>query len=177
MRLDERLLDLAEPGAVYALKMDGYRILAEFDGAMQLRTRLGTDATTWFPEITHSLGKHRSGQCVVDGEAYVFDEVGRSGIDQLRDRGIRGSYPRRPERRLQCLPSADTPRRRSHAAATASARPHSPGFSKNPRPYLMYVDPLGMGAVQLSTDIGVPRKLACSINAGSSVGGTGGLNR
>ena len=39
MLLDERPLALDETGWIYELKMDGYRVLAEFDGKVQLRTR------------------------------------------------------------------------------------------------------------------------------------------
>lgn len=66
MLLDERPLDLDEPGWIYELKMDGYRILAEFDGTVQLRTRNGTDAAKWFPEIMQSLAMVKAGQCVAD---------------------------------------------------------------------------------------------------------------
>jgi bifunctional non-homologous end joining protein LigD len=97
MLLDERPLDLDEPGWIYELKMDGYRVLAEFEGAVQLRTRNGTNATTWFPEVTHSLAKLRGGHCVVDGEMCVLDEIGRSDFNQLQDRARRrGRYPGSP---------------------------------------------------------------------------------
>jgi ATP-dependent DNA ligase len=47
IRIDDfqpMLLD--EPGWIYELKMDGYGVVAEFDGSVQLCTRNGTDATT-----------------------------------------------------------------------------------------------------------------------------------
>ena len=45
MLLIERPLNLSEPGWVYELKFDGYRLLAEFgDGSAKLRTRNGADA-------------------------------------------------------------------------------------------------------------------------------------
>ncbi|WP_225613175.1 hypothetical protein [Variovorax sp. VRV01] len=49
MLLDERPLDLDEPGWIDELKMDGYRVPAEFDGSVQLRTRNGPDARPGFP--------------------------------------------------------------------------------------------------------------------------------
>jgi bifunctional non-homologous end joining protein LigD len=98
MLLDERPLALDEPGWIYELKMDGYRMLAEFDGTVQLRTRNGTDATTWFPEIANSLGKLKNGLCVVDGEVCVLDEIGRSDFNELQDRARRrGRYPGCPD--------------------------------------------------------------------------------
>lgn len=97
MLLDERPIDLDQPGWIYELKMDGYRVLAEFDGTAQLRTRNGTDATTWFPEVTHSLTNFKKGHCVVDGEVCVLDEIGRSDFNQLQDRARRrGRYPGAP---------------------------------------------------------------------------------
>jgi bifunctional non-homologous end joining protein LigD len=56
MLLDERLLDLNEPGWIYELKYDGYRLMAEFGaGRCRLRTRNGADASKWFPEVSQSL--------------------------------------------------------------------------------------------------------------------------
>ena len=44
MLLDERPLDLDAPGWIYELKMDGYRVLVEFDGTVQPRCGVGADA-------------------------------------------------------------------------------------------------------------------------------------
>ncbi|WP_260590824.1 hypothetical protein [Variovorax sp. DXTD-1] len=160
MLLDERPLDLDEPGWIYELKLNGYRVLAEFDGAVQLRTRNGTDATTWFPEITQSLGKLRSGQCVVDGEVCVFDQVGRSDFSQLQDRGARGRYPGGPNV-VYCVfdllvhRSVDITQQPllERKAALAGI------FKKRPRPYIMYVDHFESGAAQLFADVVIPMKL------------------
>jgi bifunctional non-homologous end joining protein LigD len=58
MLLDERPLDFDEPGWIYEIKFDGYRVMAEFDrGTVQVRSRNGADATKWFPEITQALGE------------------------------------------------------------------------------------------------------------------------
>ena len=98
MLLDERPLDFDAPGWIYELKMDGYRLLAEFDGSVQLRTRNGTDATKWFPEVAHSLALIKAGTCIVDGEVCVLDEVGRSDFNQLQDRARRRRrYPGCPD--------------------------------------------------------------------------------
>lgn len=84
MLLDERPFALDEPGGIDELKMDGYRLLAEFVGTVQPRTRNSTEATKWFPEITHSLAKLKNGLCVVDGEDCVLDEIGRPSFLRVR---------------------------------------------------------------------------------------------
>jgi bifunctional non-homologous end joining protein LigD len=90
MLLDERPLDFDEPGWIYEIKFDGYRVTAEFDrGTVQLRSRNGADATRWFPEITQALAQVKGGQYVIDGEMCVLDELGRSDFDKLQDRARR----------------------------------------------------------------------------------------
>jgi bifunctional non-homologous end joining protein LigD len=90
MLLDERYLDLAEPGWVYELKFDGYRVLAEFGaGEARLRSRNGADATMWFPEVAKSLATVKGGPHVCDGEVCVLDEHGRSDFERLQDRARR----------------------------------------------------------------------------------------
>jgi bifunctional non-homologous end joining protein LigD len=45
-----------QPGWIYELKFDGYRLVAGVqDGRVKLATRQGTDATTWFPEVARGL--------------------------------------------------------------------------------------------------------------------------
>ncbi|WP_198084966.1 hypothetical protein [Variovorax sp. E3] len=89
MLLDERPLDLDEPGGIYEIQYNGYRVGAAFDrGVVQLRSRKGADATKWFPEITQALATIK-GQYVVDGEICVLDELGRSDFDKLQDRARR----------------------------------------------------------------------------------------
>jgi bifunctional non-homologous end joining protein LigD len=90
MLLIERPLNLSEPGWVYELKFDGYRLLAEFgDGSVKLRTRNGADATRWFPEVADSLASVRGGPHITDGEICVLDDLGRSDFDRLHDRARR----------------------------------------------------------------------------------------
>ena len=89
MLLEERPIDFDEPGWIYELKLDGYRLLAEFDGEVHLRTRNGADATKWFPEVTQSLAKVKGGRYVVDGEVCVLDEMGRSDFNLLHERARR----------------------------------------------------------------------------------------
>ena len=74
MELDERPIDLKQPGWLYEIKFDGWRPMAEFgDGACLLRTRRGADATRWFPEVSKSLAAVPDGPYVIDGEVCVLD--------------------------------------------------------------------------------------------------------
>jgi bifunctional non-homologous end joining protein LigD len=91
MLLDERLLDLEEPGWIYEIKFDGYRVRAEFGEGVktELRTRHGADATKWFPEVVKSLSSIKGGPIVTDGEVCVLDDLGRSDFERLQDRARR----------------------------------------------------------------------------------------
>ncbi|MDM0036834.1 RNA ligase family protein [Variovorax sp. J22P271] len=90
MLLAERPLNLAEPGWIYEIKYDGYRLTAMFgDGKCRLRSRNGADATGWFPEVAKSLARIAGGPYVTDGEVCVFDDIGRSDFNRLQDRARR----------------------------------------------------------------------------------------
>jgi bifunctional non-homologous end joining protein LigD len=90
MLLDERPLSLDEPGWIYELKYNGYRILAEFGhGDCRLKTRKGADASKWFPEVCATLSAIADGPYITDGEVCVLDELGRSDFDALQDRARR----------------------------------------------------------------------------------------
>jgi bifunctional non-homologous end joining protein LigD len=160
MLLDERPLDLEEPGWFYEQKLDGYRVPAEFDATVQLRTRNGADATPWFPEVAQSFLRLKNERCIVDGEVCVFDESGRSVIDQLQDRGIRGRCPGCPSV-VYCVfdllvhrdvDITQQPLRRRKAALSRI-------FKERPHPYIVYVDHFDKGAAQLFTGIVIPLKL------------------
>jgi len=160
MLLDERPFDLDKSGWIYELKMDGYRILAEFDGTVQLRTRNGTDATKWFPEITQSLAMVNAGQCVVDGEVCVLDELGRSDFNQLQDRARhRRRYPGCPDvvfcvfDLLVCR-GVDITQQPLLKRKAALAK-----ILKKPLPSIMYVGHFETGAAQLFKEAVIPLKL------------------
>lgn len=78
------------PQWVYSIKADGYRTLAGIsDAGVELRSRNGALASTWFPEICDALGA-LSGEHVIDGEAVVLDETtGVSSFDRLHTRALR----------------------------------------------------------------------------------------
>ena len=96
MLLDERPFDLTEPGWAYEIKFDGYRLMSEFGaGRCALKSRNGSNASLWFPEITRPLSNlklFKGGPYVVDGEACVLDDMGRSDFDRLHERARRRSW-------------------------------------------------------------------------------------
>jgi bifunctional non-homologous end joining protein LigD len=84
-----------DPEWLYEIKFDGYRTLARFgDGEVELRTKNGANCTAWYPEVVQALAQIPGGPFVVDGEACVLDELGRSDFNRLQDRARRRrSYP------------------------------------------------------------------------------------
>ena len=86
MLLDERPVDMTEPGWICEIKFDGYRLLAQADLDVRLRTRGGANATAWFPEITEALSTLKSGPYIFDGEVCVLDDQGRSDFNKLQSR-------------------------------------------------------------------------------------------
>lgn len=97
---DVQLATLAEkapdgPDWLHEVKFDGYRLLGFLaDGEVVLRTRNGKDWTAKFPTIVKALQSLRTADAVVDMEAVVLDETGRSsfrGLQQaLAEGGERG---------------------------------------------------------------------------------------
>lgn len=90
MLLDERPLNLDEPGWLYEIKFDGYRCLAEVDGdQVRLRGKTGSNMTAWFPEVCKGLADLKGGPHILDGEVCVLDELGRSDFDRFHARAVR----------------------------------------------------------------------------------------
>jgi bifunctional non-homologous end joining protein LigD len=56
---------------------------------VELRTKSGVDCTAWFPEIADVLPVLPGGPHVIDGEACVLDEIGRSDFERLQARARR----------------------------------------------------------------------------------------
>ena len=80
-----------DPGWIYEVKYDGYRCMARAGGGQpgELRTKSGVDCTRWFPEMAQVLDKLPGGPHVIDGEACVLDEIGRSDFESLQARARR----------------------------------------------------------------------------------------
>jgi bifunctional non-homologous end joining protein LigD len=76
---------------IYEVKYDGYRCLARFGGGQptELRTKSGVDCTKWFPEVAQLLDTIPGGPHIVDGEACVLDDIGRSDFECLQARARR----------------------------------------------------------------------------------------
>ena len=73
------------PDWAFELKYDGYRVLASTGPGARLKTRAALNATGWVAEVARSL-EQLPGECVVDGEVAVLDDLGRSDFELLRDR-------------------------------------------------------------------------------------------
>ncbi len=95
------------PGWLHEVKYDGYRMLAQWgEEGVFLKTRNGTWATEWFPEVADSLRTLVAGSrgpSVVDGEICVLDEHGRSDFDRLRARAAQRGLKRGSDRVVFCV--------------------------------------------------------------------------
>ena len=92
MVMEETRRPFSSPDWIFELKHDGYRVLADIDGdQVRLRTRHRADATKWFPEVALGLQElpRSCGRVVIDGEACVLDELGRSDFVRLQTRAKR----------------------------------------------------------------------------------------
>lgn len=68
----------------YEIKWDGYRVSAYKVGdKVTIRTRRGHDWTASFPAIVDAVAALPVGSAVLDGEAVVLDEAGRSDYNAL----------------------------------------------------------------------------------------------
>jgi len=103
MLLDERPIDTSERGWICEIKFDGYRLLAQADTKVQLRSRGGANATAWFPELTASLAKLKGGPYIFDGEVCVLDEQGRSDFNRLHDRARRRRWYEGADPVIYCI--------------------------------------------------------------------------
>ena len=89
----KRVPPFAQPGWIYELKFDGYRLVAGVqEGSVKLATRKGADATRWFPEVVQGLAQIPGGPHILDGEVCVLDELGRSDFNRLQDRARRRCF-------------------------------------------------------------------------------------
>ncbi len=93
MLLSESTHPFSHEDWLFELKQDGYRLLAEANaGQVKLKTRNGVDATRWFPEIVAGLAMVPGGPHVIDGEACMQDDIGRSDLGRLQKRVLARRY-------------------------------------------------------------------------------------
>ena len=81
----------SDPGWVFEVKYDGYRILAAAGGGeAMLRTRNGGPVTDRFPEVARALAALPTPHLVVDGEIVAMDAEGRPRFQRLQQRARLG---------------------------------------------------------------------------------------
>ena len=77
----------SDPGWVFELKYDGYRVLAaREEGAPHLVYRKGSDATSIYPDVARAVSALPFGDLVIDGEIVVLDQEGRASFQRLQRR-------------------------------------------------------------------------------------------
>ena len=70
---------------LHEIKFDGYRLLGFLSGGeVALRTRNGLDWTSKFPSVASALATLKAKDAVIDMEAVVLDENGKSGFQALQ---------------------------------------------------------------------------------------------
>ena len=81
------------PQWVHEIKWDGYRVSAYVaDGKATIRTRNGHDWTARFPAIARAAAALKVRSAVIDGEAVILDDRGRSSFAELQaDLDLHGS--------------------------------------------------------------------------------------
>jgi bifunctional non-homologous end joining protein LigD len=78
---------LDDAHALYELKLDGVRMLAERRAEhVQLRYRTQRNATASYPEIVRALRSLPASRVILDGEIVAFDERGAPSFARLADR-------------------------------------------------------------------------------------------
>jgi bifunctional non-homologous end joining protein LigD len=86
---------LGQPGWIYEVKYDGWRlVVGAAGGKVHIRTRGGADYTRVFPEIVEGVSALPGGPHILDGEGVVLDEQGRSSFDRFQDRALPRRAPK-----------------------------------------------------------------------------------
>ncbi|HVS09163.1 MAG TPA: DNA polymerase ligase N-terminal domain-containing protein, partial [Planctomycetota bacterium] len=88
MLAERREKPFSDPGWVFELKYDGYRLLAgKHADDVRLLTRNRNDATATFPEVAAALRRLPFEHAILDGEVVVHDENGLPSFQRLQQRG------------------------------------------------------------------------------------------
>jgi bifunctional non-homologous end joining protein LigD len=81
---------------IHEIKFDGYRLLGFLSGGVaRLRTRNGKDWTERFPPLASALEKLKARDAVLDMEAVILDEQGKSSFQALQGALGEGGDPSR----------------------------------------------------------------------------------
>ena len=98
------LRPFGDPNYIYEIKYDGYRMGALVSNSTaKLATKSGVDCTSWFPEVAKALATLRGGPHVMDGEAVVLDDIGRSDYNRLHSRALRRGWKEGADRVAYCV--------------------------------------------------------------------------
>jgi bifunctional non-homologous end joining protein LigD len=89
MLAETREASFSDPGWLFELKYDGYRILAaREEGHGVLLFRRGAEATHVFPEVAQALSALPFGDLVLDGEVVILEDDGRPSFQKLQRRAL-----------------------------------------------------------------------------------------
>jgi bifunctional non-homologous end joining protein LigD len=87
MLAESRDRPFSDPGWLFELKLDGYRLLALRSSAPpRLFSRNGNDLASSFPEVSRAIGALPMSRLLLDGEVVALDESGRPSFQRLQQR-------------------------------------------------------------------------------------------
>jgi len=87
MLAESRDRPFSDPGWLFELKLDGYRLLASrSSGSPRLFSRNGNDLASSFPEVSRAVGALPLSRVLLDGEVVALDESGRPSFQRLQQR-------------------------------------------------------------------------------------------
>lgn len=91
LMLAEKAKPFSDPGWIFELKYDGYRVLVCKDGSsVRMTSRNGHDAAVWFPRVAKQLGA-LPGRFTIDTEVCVVDASGVPDFEAMRA-AMRGKH-------------------------------------------------------------------------------------
>lgn len=89
MLAETREQAFTDPGWIYELKYDGYRVLAAREGdEARLLYRRGNDSTAVFPEVARAVAGLPFPRLVLDGEVVCLDDDARPSFQRLQKRAL-----------------------------------------------------------------------------------------
>lgn len=77
----------SDPGWIFELKYDGFRLIVSRDGAgVKLRFRSGIDATHLYPEIVRAIAAWPFPSLILDGEVVILGDDARPSFNKMQHR-------------------------------------------------------------------------------------------